>query len=410
RAHGYGLATGPSNQGEYSGEWSTGFETCGLYIWPSGNSYAGSWCKGKRHGFGIQVKGKWVYRGGFTGGFCGRYGVKTSLLDKATFEGTWHLNQFDGYGVELKSNGSFYAGTWKKNKRHGLGVSQTILSNDSNASADNMTLSGDSNASMLPVGELTENSPNSTDISESTNASLDTSSPKLSTIRSSASNSNLASSTRVSKKALLGRALMKRLKKQHSTSDTCKSPQNLYTAFLARKLDFKGQETPTETYAGQWKENVRFGLGMLERTDGSSYTGEWADNMRNGLGVTHFADGSMEEGRYRGDKLVLELNRKNRLQMLRHVKVRDCLEEVIYKAKRMAQEAKENAAETAYTRAENAREVAITAETQAYNARHISDKARYIVRQLAPDFNQPGQFDFLAKNRLHGPPITDTIV
>lgn len=106
RAHGFGIATGPDNQGEYSGEWNMGFESRGVYVWPSGNLYAGGWLKGKRHGEGVQIKGRWIYRGAFTSGFYGRYGVKESLTTCARYEGSWHLNQFDGFGVETNSDGS----------------------------------------------------------------------------------------------------------------------------------------------------------------------------------------------------------------------------------------------------------------------------------------------------------------
>ncbi|CAL8098222.1 unnamed protein product [Calicophoron daubneyi] len=99
-----------------------GFESRGVYIWPSGNIYSGTWLKGKRHGEGVQVKGRWIYRGAFTTGFCGRYGVKESLTSCAKYEGSWHLNQFDGFGVETNSDGSTYAGAWSKGMRQGLGV------------------------------------------------------------------------------------------------------------------------------------------------------------------------------------------------------------------------------------------------------------------------------------------------
>ncbi|VEL19898.1 unnamed protein product [Protopolystoma xenopodis] len=106
RAHGLGLATGPDNRGEFSGEWSFGFERMGVYVWPSGNVYIGTWFKGKRHGEGVQAKGRWIYRGAFTAGFCGRIGVKTSLTSQSSYEGSWHLNQFDGFGVETSADGS----------------------------------------------------------------------------------------------------------------------------------------------------------------------------------------------------------------------------------------------------------------------------------------------------------------
>lgn len=34
KAHGFGVCTGPKNQGAYSGAWNYGFEVSGVYVWP----------------------------------------------------------------------------------------------------------------------------------------------------------------------------------------------------------------------------------------------------------------------------------------------------------------------------------------------------------------------------------------
>uniref|UniRef100_A0A0X3NXT2 Junctophilin-3 n=1 Tax=Schistocephalus solidus TaxID=70667 RepID=A0A0X3NXT2_SCHSO len=154
RAHGLGIATGPDNQGEYSGEWIMGFESRGVYVWPSGNIYAGGWLKGKRHGEGVQVKGRWIYRGAFTAGFCGRYGIKESLTTCARYEGSWHLNQFDGFGVETNSDGSTYAGGWSKGMRQGLGVRKSAPYGL--ASENNRAVRASQSQSSLPSAQDSE--------------------------------------------------------------------------------------------------------------------------------------------------------------------------------------------------------------------------------------------------------------
>ena len=63
KAHGYGVCTGPKNQGQFLGFWQFGFEVSGVYEWPSGSQYQGQWSAGKRNGLGIEVKGRWIYRG-----------------------------------------------------------------------------------------------------------------------------------------------------------------------------------------------------------------------------------------------------------------------------------------------------------------------------------------------------------
>ena len=127
RAHGYGVCTGPAGQGEYSGAWRDGFETSGVYHWPSSVAnadYAGQWMQGKRHGLGVERRGRWVYRGEWTQGAMGRYGVRqcdatapksdepnfedigdVRTSSGARYEGTWTAGLQDGYGLETYSDG-----------------------------------------------------------------------------------------------------------------------------------------------------------------------------------------------------------------------------------------------------------------------------------------------------------------
>ena len=84
-------------------KWST--IDSGVYTWTSGNNYRGQWTQGKRHGVGIETKGRWVYRGEWTQGFKGRYGVRQSTTTGATYEGTWTTGLQDGYGVETYADG-----------------------------------------------------------------------------------------------------------------------------------------------------------------------------------------------------------------------------------------------------------------------------------------------------------------
>jgi len=105
KAHGHGVCTGPKGQGEYCGQWAYGFESCGIYTWPSGNNYQGQWMQGKRHGLGIERKDKWIYKGEWTQGFKGRYGMRHSVTSGAKYEGTWTTGLQDGYGCETYADG-----------------------------------------------------------------------------------------------------------------------------------------------------------------------------------------------------------------------------------------------------------------------------------------------------------------
>jgi junctophilin len=46
-----------------------------------------------------------------------------------------------------------------------------------------------------------------------------------------------------------------------------------------------------EIYKGEWKNDMRSGYGLCERSDGLRYAGEWLDNKKHGYGV------EMGEGR-----------------------------------------------------------------------------------------------------------------
>ncbi|KAB0407578.1 hypothetical protein E2I00_004118, partial [Balaenoptera physalus] len=146
-------------QGEYSGSWSHGFEVVGGYTWPSGNTYQGYWAQGKRHGLGVETKGKWMYRGEWSHGFKGRYGVRQSLCTPARYEGTWSNGLQDGKRSSVRSDAAMsrisssdanstisfgdvdcdfcpvedhvdatttetYMGEWKNDKRTGFGISE----------------------------------------------------------------------------------------------------------------------------------------------------------------------------------------------------------------------------------------------------------------------------------------------
>lgn len=66
----------------------------------SGSAYEGQWQNGKRHGLGVETRGRWIYRGEWTQGFKGRYGVRQSNTSTAKYEGTWANGLQDGSGSE----------------------------------------------------------------------------------------------------------------------------------------------------------------------------------------------------------------------------------------------------------------------------------------------------------------------
>ncbi|KAA3678706.1 junctophilin [Paragonimus westermani] len=106
----------------------------------------------------------------------------------------------------------------------------------------------------------------------------------------------------------------------------------------------------TETYSGEWNEDRRSGYGVAERSDGLKYVGEWFNNKKDGYGVTYHADGTKEEGKYKENVLVQPLNRRSKLFLIRHTKLREAVEEAVKNAQDMAKKAQGNATESAYQR------------------------------------------------------------
>ena len=64
----------------------------------------GTWEKGKRHGYGVERRARWVYEGEWKDDKKTGYGVLRSHRG-ATYEGTWLEGTQDGYGVETYADG-----------------------------------------------------------------------------------------------------------------------------------------------------------------------------------------------------------------------------------------------------------------------------------------------------------------
>ena len=66
-----------------------------------------------------------------------------------------------------------------------------------------------------------------------------------------------------------------------------------------------GHDTATyadgSTYAGDWRDAVRHGKGIMKYVDGR-YTGEWKDDQRNGHGTYVYDDGTTYTGDWKDDE------------------------------------------------------------------------------------------------------------
>ena len=349
KAHGHGICTGPKSHGEYAGSWNHGFEVQGVYTWPSGNTYEGMWNSGKRHGLGVENKGRWSYRGEWTHGFKGRFGVRLSTSSRAKFEGTWSSGLQDGYGTETYSDGGTYQGQWHQGMRHGLGIRQsvpyglaTIIANSNGKNFRSSTMSLRSGESGLtnntmnqhnvdvgfdgqPVGArggfvLSTQPDIPQDHRTSRNRHKSTKKSK-SFIRSSSLSkfknkftSTLSLASHKSTKSEFTKSARSFNQRDYSESrggtswasesqwgDGMSEGESQMVGFDQNNPIYDEEIEPNtvETYAGEWHEDRREGLGVCERSDGFKYEGEWIHNRRHGYGRTTFPDGTIEEGKYR---------------------------------------------------------------------------------------------------------------
>ncbi|KAM4709401.1 junctophilin-4 isoform 2-T2 [Discoglossus pictus] len=408
RAHGYGVCKGPTKQGEYSGLWSHGFESLGVYTWPSGNTYRGYWDQGKRNGLGEEHKGRWVYRGEWTHGLKGRLGVRESLSG-ARYEGLWTDGQQDGYGVETYSDGGTYQGQWQAGKRHGYGVRQSVPYHQAALlrSPRTPTLSSSPNSPSPhcpTIPTLLPGSPASGSrggfvlkvrgVGPETPGAGTGGKPKkrgfffprsliLSGLRlHRSSDAKTPPGGRDSQRGSLrsetrgaGGSL------GSSTSQDGSSPS---VAETESEIPIAGWET--ETYAGEWRGDRRSGHGVSRRSNGLSYEGEWLRNRRHGYGRTTYPDGSREEGKYKMN--MLASGKVKSLFPLRRGKGREKVERAVEAARRAEATARQKQ-EMALASAADARLQADSASVVAQQALEASRAAQILSQDLEEPLETP---------------------
>ncbi|XP_061760111.1 junctophilin-2 isoform X1 [Nerophis ophidion] len=427
KAHGHGICTGPKGQGEFSGSWNYGFEVVGVYTWPSGNTYEGYWSQGKRHGLGVETKGHWIYRGEWTHGFKGRYGIRVSVGSGAKYEGTWNNGLQDGYGTETYADGGTFQGQFTGGMRHGYGVRQSVPYGMAAVVRSPLRTSLTSLRSEHSNGTVLQQ-----DIPVITTTSAsDEETPVANTAQLGPSRGGFAltlqvdpEAVRPKKKGLFQRsALLGKLKK--SNSSTSLSSQKSKISFLRTESalssnvsdtnstismgdeslagadDFPPVEadidaTTTEVYMGEWKNDKRSGYGISERSSGLKYEGEWLNNQRHGYGCTTFAEGGKEEGKYMNNMLVKAV--KKRVIQLKGTKIKHKVERAVEGAQRAAAIAKQKG-EIAASRSTHAKAKSEGADQAAQASNSESSIARLVAKELSPSFYQPGP-EYLKKKAM----------
>ncbi|CAL1290189.1 unnamed protein product [Larinioides sclopetarius] len=369
KAHGHGVCTGPKGQGEYSGQWDHGFEVCGVYTWPTGSTYEGEWSAGKRQGLGVETRGRWIYRGEWTEGFKGRYGVRQSVASTAKYNGTWAGGLQDGYGSETYADGGTFQGQWAKGMRHGYGV----------RSSAPFGLAAHNRRRSLRGSPVPGETPESEDRPEEGRGGF-----VLRDKTSTGSRSLPDHGKGHSLKALLSKT--KRTSYEEELSDRGSDSDATDSSFMVQDENIDGNVI--ETYMGEWKNDKRSGFGIAERSDGIKYEGEWYNNKKFGYGRTSFKDGTEEKGKYKNN-ILLTSGRRKHLFLLRSPKFREHIEAAINGAHRASQIALQKA-DIAISRTATARGKAEQADEIAKQARAESDLARLVAKNYAPEFAQPG--------------------
>ncbi|XP_023945358.2 junctophilin-1 isoform X1 [Bicyclus anynana] len=408
KAHGHGVCTGPKGQGAYAGSWHYGFEVSGVYTWPSGSSYEGQWQNGKRHGLGVESRDRWLYRGEWTQGYKGRYGVRQSSTSNAKYEGTWANGLQDGYGSETYADGGTYQGQWMRGLRHGYGVRTSApfgLASHYRGGAR------DHRGSLSSLAEAT----GTPDPSDRRTTRMDDARGgfvlKASSDEPSGRRGSLAEKA---KKGLFAKLRKQRsageldkrgggsvrsggsggsaaswvssVESTHSAATRGSFHTNSNTSFIVE--DEHLDASVTETYLGEWKNDKRTGFGVSERSDGLRYEGEWFANRKYGYGVTTFRDGTREEGKYKNNVLITSQKRKH-MFLMRSAKFRERVDSAVNAAQRASKIALQKA-DIATSRTATARGKAEQADEAADQAKEDCDIAQTTAKQFAPDFKHPG--------------------
>ncbi|XP_053280840.1 junctophilin-2 [Pleuronectes platessa] len=441
KAHGHGICTGPKGQGEFSGSWNYGFEVVGVYTWPSGNTYEGYWSQGKRHGLGVESKGHWIYKGEWTHGFKGRYGVRLSVGSGAKYEGTWNNGLQDGYGTETYADGGTFQGQFTGGMRHGYGVRQSVpygmaavvrsplrtsltslRSEHSNGTVlqQDIPLITTTNASgeEMQVATPTHLGPSRGGFALTLQVDPEAMKPKkkglfrrgslLGKLRKSDSSTSLSS-----QKSKL--SFLRTESALSSNASDTNSTISIGDESLAGAEDFPPVEadidaTTTEVYMGEWKNDKRSGYGISERSSGLKYEGEWMNNQRHGYGSTTFAEGGKEEGKYMNNMLVKAV--KKRVIQLKGTKIKQKVERAVEGAQRAAAIGKQKA-EIAASRTTHAKAKSDGAEQSSQASNSESSIARLVAKELSPSFYQPGP-EYLKKRMfqevVEGSETTDIVM
>lgn len=342
-----------------------------------------------------------MYRGEWSHGFKGRYGIRQSHNTPARYDGTWSNGLQDGYGIETYGDGGTYQGQWMGGMRHGYGVRQsvpygmaTVIRSPLRTSLASLR-SEQSNGNVLQdlssPGDAPAGSRGGFVLNFHSDSEVVTKKKglfrrgslfgSLRQLRKSDSRTSISSK----RSSARSDAAMSRISSSDANSTISIGDGELPDEDLP--LEDHVDATTTETYMGEWKNDKRNGFGVSERSNGMKYEGEWLNNKRHGYGCTVFPDATKEEGKYKNNVLVRGIRKQ--LIPLKNPKTKEKVDRAVEAAQRAAAIARSKV-EIAASRTAHARTKSEAADQSAISAVHDSEIARAVARELAPNFYQPG--------------------
>lgn len=358
----------------------------------------------------METRGRWIYRGEWTQGFKGRYGVRQSNTSTAKYQGTWANGLQDGYGSETYADEGTYQGQWMRGMRHGYGVRTSAPFGKASKYRNNkvrgsMTSLRSSEPGAAPLDAAEKRDRKVDDSRGGFVLQSKSTEPAAGSRRRSLGSGNTktknlfkgilkkgASTGELDRRTGSGSIRSNASSASYISTDSAGSvmtnqsmPSDSNASFVID--DEHMDPNVTETYMGEWSNDKRSGYGISERSDGLKYEGEWYNNKKYGYGVTSFSNGEKEEGKYKNNVLIT--SQKKKIFLMRSAKFRERIDAAVNAAQRASKIALQKA-DIAISRTATARGKAEQADIAAAQAREDSMMAEQVARQYAPDFKQPG--------------------
>lgn len=235
----------PPRTKKYAGEYEGDFDDRGVrhgsgkVVFPNGDVYTGKFKNGMRQGFGTYV-----------------LNINTGKGESKPqrYEGRWQQSARQGEGKEVWPDGSYYEGSWVKDKFHGQGTYY--------------------NRNAKYIGEFEEG--------------LKRGKGKIEYLGTNDTYEGEWLSNRFHGKGtyIWGSDRMK-----------FQEPSKKYNVWDHNFTD--------DRYTGEWFRGMRSGRGVYTKLTGEQWDGEWKNGYRHGMGTIRYRTGKKRDGVWRHDSMIV---------------------------------------------------------------------------------------------------------